>query len=88
MDALKDFGLTKYDIPPPFNINQNSQQDPESGLFYPKKTASKPGDYTEHKAEMDTLVVVTACPARPIPRKSGQKLKSAPIKVKVLQLAS
>ena len=84
-DALKDWGLTEYDIPCPFNINQNSDPDMETGLFHTKPTPSKPGDYTELRAEMNCLVAVSACPYRPIQEGTEIIFRSAPIKIEVVE---
>lgn len=84
-DALKDWGLTKYDVPCPFNINMKTEQDSETGFFYAKPSTSKPGDYIELRAEMDCLVTASACPYKPVQEGSELKLRSTPIKIEVVE---
>ena len=79
--AIREWGLTEYDIPPPFNIFQEHEFDADTGLIYGHKTPSKPGDHIDLKAEMDCLVVVTTCPAKVAQR----GISSSPVKIEVFE---
>ena len=59
--ALKSLRRTITDVPSPFNLFQNSQYHPKRGLEF-KPSVCKPGDAISFKAEMDCVVVFSACP--------------------------
>jgi len=61
-ENLKDYGITKDQIPTTLNIFMNVNVLPDGGLSI-DPPPSKPGDYIIFRAEMDLLVGLTACSA-------------------------
>jgi uncharacterized protein YcgI (DUF1989 family) len=59
--ALKTLRRTTAEVPSPFNLFQNSQYHTKRGLEF-KPSVCKPGNYISFKAEMDCIVVFSACP--------------------------
>lgn len=53
-------GIRHVNIPDPVNIFQNTPARPDGGFIY-GVTMSAPGDFVELRAEMDCIVIVTAC---------------------------
>jgi len=68
--ALKAIGRTPPELPCPFNLFQNTQYHPRRGLEF-KPTVSKPGQHVTFKAEIDCVVVFSACPMDVVPVNSG-----------------
>ena len=62
VQSLAPFGIRPDDIPTTFNVFMNVQVGPTGELTIGPPT-SRPGDYTEFRAEMDLIVGVTACSA-------------------------
>jgi uncharacterized protein YcgI (DUF1989 family) len=60
--ALKDWNIEPEDIPSPFNIFQSMEIDPDSGKMLDTFIRPKDGAYVDLKAEMDSLVALSACP--------------------------
>jgi uncharacterized protein YcgI (DUF1989 family) len=58
--ALSPWGITKSDIPDPFNVFENSIMD-EAGRLKIQTPVSRAGDYVELRARMNCLVGVSAC---------------------------
>ena len=69
--ALKALHRTPSEVPCPFNLFQNSQYHPRRGLEF-KPAVSKVGQYISFKAEMDCILVFSACPMDVIPVNSGK----------------
>lgn len=61
--ALKTFGLTEDYVHDPFNIFMKTGLDPNGKLFWEPSDAKK-GDYIELRAEMTSIVAISACPGR------------------------
>jgi len=61
LNALKSMRRQITDVPSPFNLFQNSQYHPKRGLEF-KPSVCKPGDLISFVAEMDCVVVFSACP--------------------------
>ena len=82
--AMRDLDL-QVDIPPdPFNLFQNTVPKAD-GDFEVGVTVTKPGDYVEFRAEMDVIVVVTACSADlPIDGVHPLGGRSTPLHVEIL----
>ena len=68
--ALEALRRTPPEVPCPFNLFQNSQYDRAGNLRF-KPPTSKPGQYISFKAEMDCIVVFSACPMDIIPVNAG-----------------
>lgn len=64
--ALKSLGLTAPEIPCPFNIWENSSIRPDFTQVI-EAPLSKPGDQVTLRAEMDAVVVLSACPQDMVP---------------------
>ena len=60
--ATKAHGLQTDNVPDPVNLFQSSYPRPDGG-FDVKESPAKPGDYVDMRAEMDLIVIVTACSA-------------------------
>ena len=61
MNALKSMRRQITDVPSPFNLFQNSQYHPKRGLEF-NPSVCKPGELISFVAEMDCVVVFSACP--------------------------
>ena len=59
--ALKSIRRHTDEVPCPFNLFQNTQYHPKRGLQY-KPCVTKPGQYISFRAQMDCVVVFSACP--------------------------
>ena len=59
--SLMPYGISKDDIPDPFDIFMDTGIT-ETGELYIGKAPSTAGDYIDLRAEMDCLVAVSACP--------------------------
>lgn len=59
--ALKAIGLRTREVPGSLNLWMNIPFDGEGKIQW-LPTVSKPGDYVEFDAEMDCIVVLSACP--------------------------
>ena len=59
--ALKAIRRNTDEVPCPFNLFQNTQYHPKRGLEY-KPCVTKHGQYISFRAEMDCVVVFSACP--------------------------
>jgi uncharacterized protein YcgI (DUF1989 family) len=60
--ALEPWGIPSEDIPSPLNLFQTMHIEPETGRMSNTSTRPRPGTYIEFRAEMDTLVAISACP--------------------------
>ena len=60
-ECIKPYGMTAYDVPDIFNIFMNSVLH-EDGTYEHKASPVSKGDYVDLLAEMDCLVVISACP--------------------------
>ena len=69
-NAMQAIGLTPPETPCPFNLFQNTQYVAGKGIQY-LPTVSKPGQYVVFRAEMDAVVVFSACPQDMLPVNSG-----------------
>ena len=61
--ALADWPIEPENIPEPLNLFQTLAFDMTDGSFRTQEGRSKPGDYIDFVAGMDTLCAVSACPA-------------------------
>ncbi len=80
-DAAGRAGIAHTTQPDPVNIFQNPPPRP-AGSFILGVTMSRPGDYVELRAEMDCVVIVTAC--------SSERIlggKSTPMRLEVKKAA-
>jgi len=59
--ALKAIRRSTDVVPCPFNLFQNTQYHPKRGLEF-KPCVTKPGQYISFRAQMDCVVVFSACP--------------------------
>ena len=64
--ALMAIGLTAPEVPQPLNLWMNIPVRQDLGVEWLPPT-SKPGDYVELRAEMDVIVVMSACPQDVLP---------------------
>ena len=69
--ALKAIRRHTEEVPCPFNLFQNTQYHPKRGLEY-KPCVTKPGQYISFRAEMDCVVVFSACPQDLLGVNSGE----------------
>ena len=60
-EALKPYGISRADLPDPFNFFQHTKIDP-GGALTQLPSISVAGDYVVLIAEMDLIVAVSACP--------------------------
>ena len=60
--ALKNYPIAPEDIPEPLNLFQTLEYKPDM-TFKLVNGRSKPGDYVELEAKMDTLCALSACPS-------------------------
>ncbi|MEW6673953.1 MAG: urea carboxylase-associated family protein [Thermodesulfobacteriota bacterium] len=60
--ALAPWRIEPEDIPSPFNIFQSMKIDPDTGRMLDTFIRPKDGAYVDLRAEMDSLVAVSACP--------------------------
>ncbi len=68
--ALKALRRAPVEVPCPFNLFQNSQYNRKGELTF-KPPTSKPGQYISFKAQMDCVVVFSACPMDIVPVNAG-----------------
>ena len=61
--ALRDWPIEPHDIPDPINLFQTLDYDFDEGTFTLVDGRSKPGDYIDFVARMDTLCALSACPS-------------------------
>jgi uncharacterized protein len=64
--VMADFGHHSFDIPQPINLFCNFPVHGD-GTFTQEVLETKPGDFATFRAEMDTLVVLSACPHDVLP---------------------
>ena len=64
--ALSAIGERATEVPQPFNIWMNIPVRPDGSIDW-LPTVSKPGDRVELRAEMDCIVVMSACPQDMVP---------------------
>jgi uncharacterized protein YcgI (DUF1989 family) len=64
--AMAGLGHTGIEIPQPINLFMNIPVDETGGLGW-KPAPTSPGDFVTLRAEMDCLVVVSACPQDIVP---------------------
>ena len=60
LKALDELGINQTVVPDPVNIFQNTPIS-ASGSLLSEVTPTKPGDYVLFRAEMDIILVLTAC---------------------------
>ena len=58
--AIADLGIQCDVLPDPVNLFQNTPAN-SAGELQNLQSVSRPGDYVEFRAEMDAVVIVTAC---------------------------
>jgi uncharacterized protein YcgI (DUF1989 family) len=80
--ALKEYGITKYDIPATWNIFMHTEFNPETKRYSIELPTSKAGDFVELKAMMNLLVAINVCPCDVTPCDGG---KATPIKVQIIE---
>ena len=80
--ALKDYGITKYNLESDFNFFMHTTTDPKTGKRYILEPVSKPGDYVLLRAEMNLICGTTTCP-EDVSFTSGGK--TTPIKVEIIE---
>lgn len=61
--VLQQYGITRDDIPVPFNIFMNVEYDSSTGAIKVLPPLSKAGDYIRLRAEIDLVIGLTACSA-------------------------
>lgn len=61
-EAVKPWKISPDDIPSPFNIFQCMRIDAETGIMYDTMIRPKSEAHIDFRAEMDSLVAVSACP--------------------------
>ena len=84
-EAVQHLGLACDMLPDPFNLFQNTRPD-ASGHYVVGRSLSEPGDYVEFRAEMDLIVVVTACSVDvPINGVEPIGARSTPVRIEVLR---
>ena len=59
--TIEPFGLSAWDVPEVLNIFMNPQLH-EDGTYEFRASPVEPGDFFAMRAEMDAVVVVSACP--------------------------
>ena len=64
--ALAEFGLTPPETPSPWNLFMNIPVAPDGSVSF-EPPVSRPGDYLTLRAEMDCIVVFSACPQDMVP---------------------
>ena len=64
--ALAELGLTSSETPSPWNLFMNIPVAPDGSVSF-EPPVSKPGDYLTLRAEMDCIVVFSACPQDMVP---------------------
>ena len=64
--ALSELGLTPPETPSPWNLFMNIPVAPDGAVSF-DPPVSKPGDYLVLRAEMDCVVVFSACPQDMVP---------------------
>jgi uncharacterized protein len=64
--AMAELGQTRIEIPQPINLFMNIPVGEEGELGW-EPAPTRPGDYVTLRAEMDCLVVVSACPQDIVP---------------------
>jgi len=64
--ALAAIGLRAHEVPQPFNLWMNIPVKPDYSVEW-LPPVSKAGDYVEIRAEMDVVVVMSACPQDIVP---------------------
>ena len=64
--ALGELGLTPPETPSPWNLFMNIPVAPDGSVSF-EPPVSKPGDHVTLRAEMDCIVVFSACPQDMIP---------------------
>ncbi|MBF7695675.1 urea carboxylase-associated family protein [Acinetobacter sp. EC115] len=64
--ALKAIGLRAKEVPQPLNLWMNIPVNPDNTISW-LPTVSKAGDYIEIRAELNCVVVMSACPQDIIP---------------------
>lgn len=68
--ALQAIGLRAREVPQPLNLWMNTPVNPDYTISW-LPTVSKAGDYVEIRAELDCVVVMSACPQDIIPINDG-----------------
>ncbi|MDB5412147.1 MAG: hypothetical protein JWR10_482 [Rubritepida sp.] len=64
--AMQALGLTPPECPAPLNLFMNIPWTPSGGLSFEPPT-TRPGDYVTLRAELDCIVVLSACPQDILP---------------------
>ncbi len=80
-EVLKEYGVSRGDIPMSFNIFMNAPIE-EDGSFAIKEPVSGPGDWIDLKAEMDLIVGMSNCPQDLNPCNGGNP---SPLKVGIYE---
>ena len=64
--AMAELGLTPPEIPSPWNLFMNIPVEPDGEVSF-QPPVSRPGDHVTLLAEMDCVVVFSACPQDVVP---------------------
>ena len=64
--ALAEFGLTPPETPSPWNLFMNIPVAPDGSVSF-EPPISRPGDHLTLRAEMDCIVIFSACPQDMVP---------------------
>jgi uncharacterized protein YcgI (DUF1989 family) len=81
-DAARRAGIDHVNQPDPVNIFQNTPPRPD-GSYIIGVTMSAPGDHVELRAEMDCIVIVTACSSERILGGKSTPMRLEVVKAKV-----
>ena len=66
LEAMRALGHPRVEVPQPVNLFQNTPFD-EQGVFRFQPARSKAGDSVTFRAELDCIVVLSACPQDIVP---------------------
>lgn len=62
IEALDPWEISPCDIPSPFNLYQNVEIDPKTGLMRNRTLRPQPGTHVDFRMEMGCLVGISSCP--------------------------
>jgi hypothetical protein len=67
LETLRAHGIVAVTVPQPLNVFMDVRAEPD-GTLVSHPASSRPGDFVAFRAELDCLVVLSACPMdiRPI----------------------
>jgi uncharacterized protein YcgI (DUF1989 family) len=79
--ALHSFGLRLTHTPAPLNLFENSRPD-ANGMLAIKPPISSPGSYVTLRAEMDIVLVFSACPQDMVPT-NGVAMRPCDVQIQI-----